>query len=129
MDSPPRKPENLTRGRTGGSDIRSLDATVQDLFTVSLALATLKVYRTGTNRYLGNPHIKEMSRLEHVTRGVKSLASGSLAQMHHSWCVEKSDRDATMLWAVVIMCFFGFPIAGEVVAPQAQALIQVYVFQ
>ena len=32
-------------------DIRSLDATVQELFTASLALATLKVYRTGTNKY------------------------------------------------------------------------------
>ena len=51
MNSPPRGANNLTRGGAGGLDIRSLDATFQELFTASLALATLKVYRTGTNRY------------------------------------------------------------------------------
>ena len=76
---------------------------------------------------LGNPHI-EISRLEYVTHGVKRLASGPprnilpitlrlLAQMHHSWCVEKSDRDATMLWTAATMCFFGFLKGGEIVAP------------
>ena len=160
--------------------IRLLDATVQELFTASLAPATFKVYRTGTNRYtlvcvfynvsqpfpvsedvltrfvvylyterlkvgtiksylvsihhaqialgLGNPHIEEMSQLEYVTRGVKRLASGPtcsrlpitlhlLAQMHHSWCVERSDRDTTMLWAEATIYFFGFLRAGEIVAP------------
>ena len=33
-------------------DIQSLDATVQELFSAGLAPATLKVYRTGTNRYI-----------------------------------------------------------------------------
>ena len=32
-------------------DIRSLDRTVQELFTAGLASSTQKVYRTGTNRY------------------------------------------------------------------------------
>ena len=76
---------------------------------------------------LGNPHIGEMSQLEYVTHGVKSLGSVPipskllitlylLAQMHHSWCVERSDRDVTMLWAVATMCFFGFLRVGEIVA-------------
>ena len=179
MDSPPRGAENFTCSGAGGLDIRLLDATVQELFSAGLAPATLKVYRTGANRYtsfcvlynvtqpfpvsedvltcfvvhlykegfkagtiksylasichaqvalgLGNPHIEEM-RLEYVTHGVKRLASGLtrsrlpitlslLAQLHHSWCVERSDREATMLWAAAIMCFFGFLRAGEIVAP------------
>ena len=32
-------------------DVRSLDQSVQELFTAGLASATLKVYRTGTNRF------------------------------------------------------------------------------
>ena len=36
--------------------------------------------------------------------------------MHHSWCVERSDRDVTMLWVVATMCFFGFLRAGEIIA-------------
>ena len=80
---------------------------------------------------LGNPHIEEM-RLEYVTRGVKRLASrptlsrlpitlSLLAQLHHSWCVERSDREATMLWAAAIMCF-GFFRAGETVAPPSSGI-------
>ena len=51
MDSPPRGADNLTRSGAGGLDIRSLDASVQELFSAGLAPATLKVYRTGINRY------------------------------------------------------------------------------
>ena len=51
MDSPSGGADNLTHSGAGGLDIRSLDATVQELFSAGLALATLKVYRTGTNRY------------------------------------------------------------------------------
>ena len=76
---------------------------------------------------LGNPHIEEMSWLKYVTCGVKRLAGGPtrsrlpitlslLAELHHSWCVGRSDRDATMLWAAATMCFFGFLRAGEIVA-------------
>ena len=77
---------------------------------------------------LGNPHIEEMSQLEYMTHGVKRLASGLthsrlpitlslLAQLHHSWCVERSGREATMLWAAATKCFLGFLRAGEIVAP------------
>ena len=76
---------------------------------------------------LDNPYIEEISWLKYVTHGVKRFASGPtrsrlpitlslLAPKHHSWCVERSDRDATMLWAAATMCFFGFIRAGEIVA-------------
>ena len=51
MDSPPGGGDNLIHGGAGGLDIRLLDATVQERFTVGLAPVTLKVYSTGTNRY------------------------------------------------------------------------------
>ena len=175
-----RGTDTLTRGGAGRLDIRSLDLTVHELFTAGLAPATLKVYKTGTNRYnsfcvcysvgqpfpveedmlmrfvaylykeglkggtiksylagirhaqialgLGNPHIENMIRLEYVIRRVKRRISGPtrsrypitlqlLAQMHHFWCVERSDSDSAMLWAAAAMCFFGFLRTGEVVAP------------
>ena len=37
--------------------------------------------------------------------------------MHRSWCIERSDRDPTMLWTAATMCFFGFLKVGEIVAP------------
>ena len=51
MDSLPGGADNPTRGGVGGLDIRPLDTTVQELFSAGLAPATLKVYRTGTNKY------------------------------------------------------------------------------
>ena len=47
----PRGAHNPTHGRTTRLDVRSLDQAVQDLFTAGLALATLKVYKIGTNIY------------------------------------------------------------------------------
>ena len=38
-------------------------------------------------------------------------------RMRDSWCAERFSRDATMLWTVVTMCFFGFLKAGEIVMP------------
>ena len=40
-----------TGGRAARLDIMSLDSTVQELFKAGLAPATLKVYKTGANRY------------------------------------------------------------------------------
>ena len=42
---------------------------------------------------------------------------GTVPLRHHSWWVERSDRDATMLWIAATMCFFGFLRVGEIVAP------------
>ena len=103
------------------------------LYTEGLKAGTIKSYLANIRHAqialgLGNPHIEEMSLLENVTHGVKRLASGPtrsrlpiilslLAQVHHCWCVERSDKDATMFWAAATMCFFGFLRAGEIVAP------------
>ena len=46
-----------------------------------------------------------------------SITLRLLAQMHRSWCIERSDRDPTMLWTAATMCFFGFLKVGEIVAP------------
>ena len=103
------------------------------LYKEGLKAGTIKSYLASVRhaqiaRGLGNPLIQEMTRLEYVIRGVKRLTNGPtrtrlpitlrlLAQMRHFWCVGRSDRDSTMLWAAATMCFFGFLRAGEVVAP------------
>ena len=122
---------NVTRTFPVSEDV--LTRSVAHLYKEGLKASKIKSYLASIRHAqialgLGNPHIEEMSRLEYVTRGVKRLASGPtrsrfpitlnlLAQLHHSWCVERSDRDATMLWAAATMCFFGFLRAGEIVAP------------
>ena len=68
------------------------------LYTKGLKAGTIKSYLESIRHThivlgLGNPHIEEISQLE------------------------RSDRDATMLWAVVTVCFFRFLRAGEFVAP------------
>jgi len=50
-DSPSRRAHNTADGGTTILNVQSLDQTVQELFMAGLALATLKVYKTGTNRY------------------------------------------------------------------------------
>ena len=106
---------------------------VEYLYMEELKAGTIKSYLVSVHHAqialgLGNPQIEEMSRLKCVTHGVKSLTSGPtcsrlpitlslLTQLHHSWCIERSDRNATMLWAAVTMCFFGFLRVGEIVAP------------
>ena len=165
-------------------DVRSLDQTIQELFTAGLAPATLKVYKTGSNRYnsfcvlydiakpfpvtedvlthfvaflykdglkagtvksylaaicyaqialgLGNPHMEDMAKLEYVVWGIKRLASGPtctrlpitlplLAQLRCSWLASQLGRDALMLWAAAMMCFFRFLRVGEVVVPSDSA--------
>ena len=106
------------------------------LYKESLKAGTIKSCFAGIRHAqialgLDNSHMEEMSRLEsleYVIHGVKRHTNGPtrsrypitlqlLAQMHHFWCIKRSDRDSAMLWAAAAMCFFGFLKTGEVVAP------------
>jgi len=107
------------------------------LYKKGLKAGTMKSYLAAT-RYaqiklgLGNPHMKDMAKLEYVIRGVKRLTSGPrqtrlpitlplLVQLQHSWQVNQSRRDGLMLWAAATTCFFGFLRAGEVIVPSDSA--------
>ena len=64
--------------------------------------------------------------LEYVVRGVKKLTSGLgrtrlpitldlLVLLWLSWHSKQRERDAMMLWATALLCFFEFLWVGEVV--------------
>ena len=69
--------------------------------------------------------MSKMPQLEYVVRGLKSTATAKhtrlpitpdiLRRLKGVWLTWQNQRDASMLWAAVTMCFCGFLHSGEVV--------------
>ena len=110
---------------------------VAKLFKDGLAGTTIKAYLAAI-RYsqialgLGNPNIPNMSQLEYVLKGARKLARSKsssrlpiapaiLEKLHAVWSLSSEQFNASMLWAALCMCFFGFLRSGEVVAPSNSA--------
>ena len=78
---------------------------------------------------MGDPKIGSMARLELVIRGMKKEQAGQpartrlpitpeiLSRIHQHWKGRWEEWDIAMLWAAMILCFYGFLRAGEVVVP------------
>ena len=103
------------------------------LYKEGLKAGAMKSYLAVT-RYtqialgLGNPHIEDMTRLKYVIRGMKRLTNGPthprlpitlplLAQLQCVWSANRSNNDASTLWAKETICFFSFLRTGKVIAP------------
>ena len=72
--------------------------------------------------------MSKMPKLEYVVKGLKRSTAGPkrtrlpitpeiLRQLKGVWLEWPNQRDASMLWAAVKMCFCGFFRSGEVVVP------------
>lgn len=95
--------------------------------------ATVKKYLSAV-RYaqislsLGDTEMSKMPQLEYVVRGLKRSTTTAkhtrlpitpdiLHRLKGVWLTWQNQRDASMLWAAVTMCFCGFLRSGEVVVP------------
>ena len=104
------------------------------LYKEKLRAATVKNYLAAVRHSqialgLGDPDMGNMPQLEYVVKGVKRSASYStnrtrlpitpdiLRGLKSVWKKRKNQRDASMLWAAVMMCFCVFLRSGEVVVP------------
>jgi len=104
------------------------------LYNEGLSAGTVKSYMSAA-RYtqiamgFGDPDVGGMAQLEFVLKGLKRktavggrqsrlpITPDILRALRKVW-ESDADRDkATMLWAAVTMCFFGFLRSGEVVVP------------
>ena len=72
--------------------------------------------------------MSKMPQLENVVKGLKRSSAGPkrtwlpitpeiLHQLKGVWLARQNQKDASMLWATVTMCFCGFLRSGEVVVP------------
>ena len=103
------------------------------LFQEKLSGTTVKNYLAAV-RYtqislgLGDPEMSKMPQLEYVVKGLKRSSAGPkrtrlpitpeiLRRLKGVWLAWPNQRDASMLWAAVTMCFCGFLRSGEVVVP------------
>ena len=101
-----------------------------------LSHSTLKGYLSGIRHlhlehHLPNPNISSMARLEQVLRGIKAAQAKTkgapsprlpitpdlLERMRQVWAMEGYNPDNVMMWAAVLLCFFGFLRAGEITVP------------
>ena len=112
---------------------RTLTHFVAALHQNGLAASTVKSYLAAV-RYshialgLGDPQIGDMSHLEHVVKGLKKstlqssrtclpITPAILRKLKAVWQQRPNKHDASMLWAISCLCFFGFLRIGEAVAP------------
>ena len=103
------------------------------LYTERLTGATVKNYLSAVRHAqialgLGDPDMSKMPQLEYVVKGLKRNTStikrtrlpitpDILRRLKGIWQSWQNQRDASMLWAAVTMCFCGFLRSGEVVVP------------
>ena len=115
------------------------------LYKEGLKAGTMKSYLAATRHtrialVLGNPHIKDMARLEYMIEGVKRLMNGPtrprlpitlplLAQLQCTWSANRSNKDASMLWAAATMCFFSFLRAGRLLPFRTLRSTLVFIWQ
>lgn len=108
---------------------------VSSLALENLSHSTIKCYLSAIrhlhiDRGVGDPGISQMTRLEQVLRGIKSVQAKRdikgkprlpisldiLQKLRAVWLKDRS-YDAKMLWAAASMCFFGFLRSGELTVP------------
>ena len=99
-----------------------------------IAHSTIKVYLSATRQLhiaqgLPEPRMEKMPRLSQVLRGVRitqptksrftrrPITPGILLRIKEGWEKELLVQDKTMLWAAMLLCFFGFFCSGEICAP------------
>ena len=104
------------------------------LASKGIAHSTVKVYLSATHQLhiekgLPDPGIENMAKLSQVLRGIRSTQSGKsnfvrrpitpgmLVQIKNAWEEEGPDDNKLMLWAAMLLCFFGFFRSGEICAP------------
>ena len=99
-----------------------------------IAHSTIKVYISATRQLqlskgLPDTRVEAMAKLAQVLRGVRSSSSGSskfarlpitlkiLSRIKETWEVEGLSSDRIMVWAAMLLCFFGFFRSGEICTP------------
>ena len=99
-----------------------------------IAHSTIKAYLSATRQLhiaqgLPEPRMEKMPRLSQVLRGVRNtqptksrftrrpITPGILLRIKEGWEKEPLVQDKTMLWAAMLLCFFGFFRSGEICAP------------
>ena len=96
--------------------------------------SSIKVYILATRQLqlwkgLPDPRVESMAKLAQVLRGVRVSSSGSskfirlpitpkiLSRIKETWEAEGLSSDRIMVWAAMLLCFFGFFRSGEICAP------------
>ena len=99
-----------------------------------IAHNTIKVYISATRQLqiskgLPDPRVEGMAKLAQVLKGVRSSSTGFskfvrlpitpkiLSRIKQTWEAEGLNNDRTMVWAAMLLCFFGFFRSGEICAP------------
>ena len=103
-----------------------------------IAHSTIKVYLSATRQLhiakgLLEPRMEKMPRLSQVLRGVRTtqptkswftrllITLEILLRIKEGWEKKPLVQDKTMLWAAMLLCFFGFFCSGEICAPPSQS--------
>ena len=113
---------------------KTLTHFVAVLYRDGLAASTVKSYLAAV-RYnqialgLGDPRVGDMPHLEYVVKGFKKsgpsrssrarlpITPSILRKLRTVWQKRPNPYEASMLWAISCLCFFGFLRTGEAVAP------------
>ena len=101
-----------------------------------IAHKTIKIYLSAVHQLyiekgLPEPRMEKMSKLSHVLRGVCTMqptnsrftrlliTPGILLRIKKGWEREPLVQDKAMLWAALLLCYFGFFRSGEICAPSS----------
>ena len=99
-----------------------------------IAHSSIKVYLSAVRqlhiaRGLPDPGRRSMAKLSQVLRGIQTSQPGQpkfvrlpitpaiLSRIKETWDAEGANNDRVMLWAAMLLCFFGFFRSGEVCSP------------
>jgi len=98
-----------------------------------MAYGTIRVYLSSVRQLqiskgLPDPRVGSMAKLSQVLKGIRSSSAGTskvqlpitphiLARIKDNWEANGLNNDKRMIWAAMMLCFFGFFRSGELCVP------------